>query len=158
MMREYFTETFTTSWTDLLKDLTTGNVKAFSKKFELLILDIFSVHDISKDEPERVYHAFVLGLLSSLQKDYEIKSNRESGLGRYDVCLFPKNIEGLAIILEFKKAQENEKDLKGLASSALLEIENLQYVTELKSRGVQKVLALGLAFQGKTVFIQDKLL
>ncbi|MES2198995.1 MAG: AAA family ATPase [Chlamydiota bacterium] len=158
MIREYLTEAYPTSWTDLLKDLTSGNVKAFSKKFELLILDIFSAHDIPNDEPERVYHAFVLGLLASLQKDYEIKSNRESGLGRYDVCLFPKDPKGLGIILEFKKAKEKEKDLKKLASSAIKQIQTLHYVTELKSRGIQKILALGMAFQGKVVNIQDKLL
>ena len=118
-------------------------------------MDIFSAHDIPKDEPERVYHAFVLGLLSSLQKDYEIKSNKESGLGRYDVCLFPKNAKGLGIILEFKKAKEGS-DLKELADLALTQIETLHYVTELKSRGIQKILALGMAFRGKLVNIQNK--
>ncbi len=156
MLREYFTEAFPTSWSDLLKDLIAGNVSAFTKKFELLILDIFSVHDSSKEEPERVYHAFVLGLLVSLQKDYEIKSNRESGLGRYDVCLFPKNLDGLGIVLEFKKAKDGEKDLKELAMEAVAQIEKLQYITELKSRGINKILALGLAFQGKNVFVCHK--
>ena len=155
MIREHLTEAYSTSWTDLLQDLTSGNVKAFSLKFEQLIMDIFSAHDIPKDEPERVYHAFVLGLLSSLQKDYEIKSNRESGLGRYDVCLFPKNVKGLGIILEFKKAKEGS-DLKELADLAITQIETLHYVTELKSRGIQKILALGMAFQGKVVNIQNK--
>ena len=156
MMREYFTETFATSWTDLLHHLVTGNVEAFSEEFQELILDVFSVHDIPKNAPERVYHAFVLGLLASLKGTYEIKSNRESGLGRYDVCLIPKNREKLGIILEFKKAQKKEEDLKALASSAITQIQSLHYVTELKSRGVQKILALGMAFQGKLVCIEDK--
>ena len=159
MIQDYFTETFSISLPSLLKTLIEGNVRAFSKDFEQLVMNIFSSHDIPKDEPERVYHAFVLGLLSSLQDEgYEIKSNRESGLGRYDVCLFPKNPERLGIILEFKKAKEEEKNLKELASSAITQIQTLRYITELKSRGVQKILALGMVFQGKLVCIQDKLL
>ena len=121
-------------------------------------MEIFSSHDISKNAPERVYHAFVLGLLVSLKETYEIKSNRESGIGRFDVCLFPKNLEDFGIILEFKKAKKGEKDLESLAELALRQIESLHYVTELNSRGVQKVLALGLAFQGKQVFIREKFL
>jgi hypothetical protein len=156
LMREYFNEIFPSSWEDLLQDLITGNTKRFSEKFSLLILEIFSSHDIPKEEPERVYHAFMLGLLVSLQKDYEIKSNRESGLGRYDLCLFPKKPNTLGIILELKKAK-NSEDLKELASSAITQIEKLEYMTELKSRGIQKILALGIAFQGKSVSLQDKL-
>ncbi|MES2199687.1 MAG: AAA family ATPase [Chlamydiota bacterium] len=156
MIQDYFVETFSTPLSDLLQDLIAGNVKAFSRKFEKLIMDIFSVHDIPKDEPERVYHAFILGLLASLEEEnYEIKSNRESGLGRYDVCLFPKDAKRLGIILEFKKAKE-EENLKELANSAIMQIQTLHYVTELKSRGVQKILALGMAFHGKLVSIQDK--
>jgi len=159
MIQDYFTEAFSTPLSDLLEDLIKGNVKAFSKKFQELIMEIFSVHDIHKDAPERVYHAFVLGLLASLEEEgYEIKSNRESGVGRYDVCLFPKDPERLGIIFEFKKAQEEEKDLKKLASFSITQIEELHYVTELKSRGVKKILALGMAFQGKLVCIENKLL
>ena len=111
---------------------------------------------ICQEEPERVYHAFVLGLLASLEEEnYEIKSNRESGLGRYDVCLLPKNAKGLGIVLEFKKAKKGS-DLKEVADLAITQIETLHYVTELKSRGIQKILALGMAFQGKLVNIQNK--
>jgi hypothetical protein len=157
MIQEYFTETFFVPLPDLLHDLCAGNVLAFSKKFEQLIMNVFSAHDIPKEDPERVYHAFVLGLLSSLQdQNYEIKSNRESGLGRYDVCLFPKAPGGLGVILEFKKAGEEEKDLKRLAVSAIAQIEKLQYVTELQARGTEKILALGFAFQGKVVSIEHK--
>jgi hypothetical protein len=159
MIQEYLSDTFSTSMPALLTDLIAGNVKAFSRKFEELIMSIFSSHDVPKEEPERVYHAFVLGLLSSLEEEnYEIKSNRESGLGRYDVCLFPKNPERLGLLLEFKKAKEQETDLQTLADSAIAQIETLHYVTELKSRGVSKILALGMAFQGKKVVIQHSFL
>ena len=158
MIKEYFTNTFFDTWSDLLRALIIGDVETFSEEFQKIIMDIFSSHDISKNAPERVYHAFVLGLLVSLKETYEIKSNRESGIGRFDVCLFPKNLEDFGIILEFKKAKKGEKDLESLAELALRQIESLHYVTELNSRGVQKVLALGLAFQGKQVFIREKFL
>ena len=88
----------------------------------------------------------------------EMRSNRESGLGRYDVCLFPKDpIKGPSIILEFKKAKEGE-DLSILAQSAILQIEKLEYMTDLKGRGIQKILALGMAFHGKHVFVQNKVI
>ena len=158
-IQDYFIETCSIPLPDLLRDLITGNVKAFSEKFQEMILNIFSTHDIPKGAPERVYHAFVLGLLASLPEEgYELKSNRESGLGRYDVCLFPKDPKGLGIILEFKKAEKGQKNLKELATLAITQIQSLQYVTELKSRGVQRILALGMAFQGKLVSIQDKFL
>jgi hypothetical protein len=157
MIQDFFSETFYTPLPDLLQDLCAGNVEDFSKKFEQLIMNVFSSHDIPKEEPERVYHVFVLGLLSSLQEqNYDIKSNRESGLGRYDVCLFPKDPAGLGIILEFKKAGDEEKDLKKLALSAVAQIEKLQYVSDLKSKGIEKILALGFAFQGKLVSIEHK--
>ena len=156
MTKEYFTNTFFETWSDLLRALITGDVETFSEEFQEIIMEIFSSHDISKNAPERVYHAFVLGLLVSLKETYEIKSNRESGLGRFDVCLFPENPEDLGIVLEFKKAKKEEKDLEGLADLALRQIETLHYVTELKSRGVKKILALGMAFQGKQVFIRNK--
>ena len=124
-----------------------------NQEFQKIIMEIFSSHDVSKNAPERVYHAFVLGLFASLRESYEIKSNRESRLGRFDVCLFPKNLSDLGIILEFKKAKKNE-NLKTLAASAILQIEDLHYVTELRSRNIQKILALGMAFHSKTVAIQ----
>ncbi len=157
MIRDYFIDVFFAPIPDLLRDLVQGDVNAFSAKFKQLIMNVFSSHDIPKEEPERVYHAFVLGLLASLgQENYEIKSNRESGLGRYDVCLFPKQSDKLGIVLEFKKAKEGE-DLSLLADSAIAQIEKLKYMTELKSRGVQKILTLGMAFHGKNVHIHHKI-
>ena len=130
-----------------------GNEKIM-KKYRLLLL-------ITKNSLKKAILIQIrqrLGLLAPLQEEsYEIKSKRESGHGRYDVCLFPKNPEGLGIILEFKKAKEDEKNLQELARLALLQTEKLQHVTELKSRGIQKILALGVAFQGKNVSVEDKI-
>ena len=157
LVQDYFTDTFLDSWSDLLKALITGDVPTFSEEFQKIIMEMFSVHDLPKNASERVYHAFVLGLLTSLRESYEIRSNRESGLGRYDVCLFPKNSTNLGILLEFKKAKEGE-DLQKLSIEAIEQIQALHYVTELHSRGVQKILILGMAFQGKLICIQEKFL
>ncbi len=74
----------------LLNSLTTGNVEAFSDLFQEFVLSSMSYFDISGDEPEKIYHAFILGMMVYLNQDYEIRSNRESGFRRYDVMLIPK--------------------------------------------------------------------
>ncbi|MES2200462.1 MAG: AAA family ATPase, partial [Chlamydiota bacterium] len=105
----------------LLQSLTTGDIPVFTEMLQTLILNTMSYYDVPKDEPERVYHAFVLGLLVSLEETYEVKSNRESGFGRYDVCLIPKDPLGLGIILECKKVKEAES-LSLAAEDALKQI------------------------------------
>lgn len=157
MIQDYFSNQFHESWTNLIKNLLNGNIEAFSEEFKELIMEMFSVHDVPKTASEQVYHAFVLGLFASIRESYEIKSNRESGLGRYDICLFPKNLKHLGFILEFKKAQ-NDEDLDKLAKTALDQIEDLSYITDLKARKVSTVLAIGIAFQGKKVSIKHKFL
>ncbi len=116
-----------------------------------------SVFDVPAEESEKIYHAFILGMMIGLKDQYEIKSNRESGLGRYDVMLIPKNANDLGIIMEFKKIGRFEKiDLEGAVISALKQIEDKQYVQELLDRGVHRVLYLGFAFEGKQVLIRSK--
>lgn len=104
------------------------------------------------------YHGLVLGLLVENSRDYILCSNRESGYGRYDVILEPKNGKGMAVILEFKvfNARRGEKNLKDTVESALQQIEDMRYETELRTRGipVQNILKYGLVFQGKECLIQ----
>ncbi len=71
--------------------------------FKKFLLSAFSFFDVSVDEPEKIYHSFVLGMLIGLKYRYEVKSNRESGYGRYDVMLIPKNPQDLGVVFEFKK-------------------------------------------------------
>lgn len=143
--------------TTLLESLTLGNIEVFSKMFQMFVVNCMSFYDIAQDQPEKVYHAFVLGLLISLNKTHEVKSNRESGFGRYDVCLIPKDPSLLGILIEFKKVDESESLEKG-AEDALKQIEEKNYEAELKSRGIKNMLALGMAFQGKRVFIKKRIL
>jgi hypothetical protein len=141
----------------LLNSLINGDVDTFSQLFQEFVLSSFSMFDITQEEPEKVYHAFVLGMLIGLKDRYEVKSNRESGLGRYDVMLVPKNPSDLGIILEFKKVGRFEKtDLETAVISALKQIDDKHYVQELLDRGIKRILKLGLAFEGKRMLIRAK--
>lgn len=121
------------------------------------MLSSVSLFDVGTEEPEKIYHAFVLGMLIGLKDKYEVKSNRESGYGRYDVMLIPKNPNDLGIIMEFKKVDRFEKiTLEKAVASALKQIEEKNYAQELKDRGVNRILVLGFAFKAKKVLIRSK--
>ncbi len=140
----------------LLSSLTSGDLDTFSRIFQKFLLSAVSVFDVSSEQPEKIYHAFVLGMLIGLSDRYEVKSNRESGYGRYDVMLIPKNHKDLGIVMEFKKIDEFETiDLESAAASALQQIEQKCYAQELHDRGVKRILKLALAFKGKRVLIRS---
>ncbi|MCX6990148.1 MAG: AAA family ATPase [Chlamydiae bacterium] len=141
----------------LLSSLTCGDIDTFSQLFKEFMISSVSVFDVPSEESEKIYHAFVLGLLIGLKDQYEVKSNRESGLGRYDVMLIPKNPNDLGIVMEFKKVGRFEKiDLENAVTSALKQIEDRKYAQELLDRGVKRILYLGFAFEGKEVLIRSK--
>ena len=117
-------------------------------------------HPSERTQPERFYHGFVLGLLVELRDIYEVKSNRESGYGRYDVMLIPKNNDKKynAIIIEFKVFDScDESTLEDTAKSALRQIEEKDYDAELVSIGIPKerIRHYGFAFEGKKVLIME---
>lgn len=141
----------------LLGSLTSGDIDTFSQLFKEFMVSSVSVFDVPAEESEKIYHAFVLGMLIGLKDQYEVKSNRESGLGRYDVMLIPKDVHNLGIIMEFKKVGPFEEiDLESAVVSALKQIEDKKYAQELMDRGVNRVLYLGFAFKGKQVLIRSK--
>ena len=108
--------------------------------------------------PERFYHGFVLGLLVDRADGYLVKSNRESGYGRYDVVLEPKNVKDTAVIMEFKVFREGklEKTLEDTAKQALRQIEEKKYEEDLLQRGISEehILKYGFAFQGEKCLIR----
>ncbi len=120
------------------------------------IINTISVYDLPNNEPEKSYHLFVLGLLVLLSDTYQVKSNRESGLGRYDIMLIPKNKKDLGIIIEFKKVSSSDKSLEKSAQRALDQIEEKNYVQELKDLDIKHIKFLGIAFQGKKVLVKSK--
>ena len=106
---------------------------------------------------EGFYHGLVLGLIALMDNEYKIKSNRESGKGRYDICLFPREQQYPGIIMELKwKSKLDENALDALAQEAFQQIEEMAYDSEMKQDGIQEILKFGIAFSGKCVMIVDK--
>ena len=127
-------------------------------------MQTFSFFDMGKKtaeqaEPERFYHGFVLGLMVDLADKYRITSNRESGLGRYDIMLEPLEENKRAYVIEFKVHKaKREKNLEETAQNALQQIVERNYDAELLTRGIRKedIRHLGFAFSGKTVLIEQE--
>lgn len=141
----------------LLNSLIEGDINTFSQIFQEFLLSVVSYFDIPAEEPEKVYHAFVLGMLLGLKGRYEVKSNRESGYGRYDVLLIPLDPKDLGIVLEFKKIGPfDTSTLEEGIESAFKQIEDKHYASELQDRNIHRILYMGLAFKGKQVLIRSK--
>jgi hypothetical protein len=158
MVLDWFESTIhDTKYRELLDSLVNGDVATFSRIFKNFLDSSVSLFDVTAEEPEKTYHAFVLGMLVGLKDRYEVKSNRESGYGRYDVMLIPKDPADLGLVMEFKKVDSSEKtSLETAAKSALKQIDDKNYTQELLDRGVNRILYLGLAFKSKKVLIVHK--
>ena len=108
--------------------------------------------DVGENTAENFYHAFVLGMLVGLKDTYYIKSNRESGEGRYDVMLEPKDKKENSFIMEFKVYKEDdEKTIEETIENAKKQIEEKGYEAELQERGCTKITKMVYAFKGKEV-------
>jgi len=138
--------------------LTQGLINDFAQYLQKYLLETASYFDSSGTEPEKFYHGFVLGLMVTLSESHEIQSNRESGFGRYDVMLIPKDPEQLGIILEFKTVREPDADLKQAAIKAVEQITQRRYEITLKQKGIHRMVKVGLAFRGKEVEVYSVLL
>lgn len=104
---------------------------------------------------ESFYHGLMLGLIALMDNRYKIKSNRESGDGRYDISLFPKEERNPGIIMELKwKKALSTEELDRLAEDALVQIEDMRYDSEMKEGGIKEILKFGIAFTGKNVCIK----
>ena len=105
---------------------------------------------------EGFYHGLVLGLVALMDDQYKIRSNRESGDGRYDISLIPRDLKYPGIIMELKSDKGlDEKKLAALSKEALKQIDDNRYDTEMREEGIEAILKLGIAFSGKKVKIQD---
>jgi len=113
---------------------------------------MFSYMDVGENTAENFYHAFVLGMLVGLKDTYYINSNRESGFGRYDIMLEPKDKNGNSFIMEFKVLKNGEeKTLKETIENAKKQIEEKKYEESLKERGFKNITKMVYAFNGKEV-------
>lgn len=162
MVKNWFSKTGG-DYNAFIKAMLNDDIEAMNAYMNRISMRIFSYFDVGKKsskmlEPERFYHGFVLGLLVELMDRYEIKSNRESGFGRYDVMLRPRNVKDKAIIMEFKViSPKKEKSLEETAQNALEQIKEKNYKEELIEAGISEnnIKAYGFAFEGKNVLISD---
>lgn len=152
-----------TNYNQFIKALLKNDIDALNYYMYQITMATFSYFDVDgaeggKSEPERFYHGFVLGLIAEQTDIYEIRSNRESGFGRYDVMMIPKKRDNRypAVIMEFKVRNAiKEVNLEASVQAARKQIEEKNYDAELLARGFKKeeILHYGFAFEGKKILI-----
>lgn len=148
-------------YNDFIKALLSDDIDYMNQYMSQIALQTFSSFDTGNKpsdeaQPERFYHGFVLGLIVDLSSQYHITSNRESGLGRYDIMMEPLNQQQNAIIMEFKVFNpRKETTLLDTVNHALQQIHDKKYDTELIAKGIAKenIRHYGFAFRGKDVLI-----
>ena len=163
MVKGWFSgDSVQTVYNDFIQAMLDDNVRMMNAFMNKVALHTFSSFDSGNKpseeaEPERFYHGFVLGMVVNMADAYEVRSNRESGFGRYDVMLEPRNQDGKAFIFEFKvlNPYEDEQTLADTLAAAHRQIEEKKYETELIARGFapERIRKYGFAFQGKQCLI-----
>ncbi len=136
---------------DMLDSMLAGDLDEFDMNLESILRNNVSYHDTANGES--FYHGMMLGFCVLLKDTHIVKSNRESGYGRFDLALLPKSPEGQGVILEFKRA-ESESQLHDKAKEALQQIEDMDYLTELQEKQIHKVWKYGIAFYGKRIAME----
>ncbi len=158
-------QTPASAYNAFIRALLSGDVEAMNAYMNRITSTTFSFFDTGngsteESEPERFYHGFVLGLMVDLSKRYKITSNRESGYGRYDVMLEPRNKEDDAIIIEFKVCRKaKNQTLEAAVKEAVQQIEEKNYAANLVDTGIslERIRKYGFAFEGKKVLIGSAL-
>lgn len=148
----------------LTRALLTGDVDTLEEQLQAFTTNLLSYHDVGHGRghprspalrPEQVYHAFVIGLLATLEPAYEVRSNRESGQGRPDLLIRPRRAAGPGVVMELKVARHGKKTLDQALADGLKQMRRRDYVAELTAAGVAPVHALVAAFDGKKVKVRS---
>ena len=139
---------------DLMEALTENRIEDYEETLQDILLKSVSYNDTKKGN-EAFYHGFILGMSLYLEGEYIVKSNIESGLGRYDVSIEPKNKNKRGYILEFK-ATDNVDKLEEISKEALKQIEEGKYSSILRQTNTKEILYLGIAFCGKQIKVSYK--
>ncbi len=135
--------------------LSTGNEADVQELLEGFVINHMSSWDLPEQESERSYHMFVLGLLVTLADRYHITSNTETGFGRCDIMLIPRDHSKPGILIEFKKiGAKGKESLEEMAEKALTQIKEKRYEQKLFSEGVSNIIAYGISFKGKQVLVK----
>ena len=136
---------------EMLNALKKKDEEIFTERLQTIFNVSISYYDVGKEE--KYYHNILLGMILSLQKEYDITSNRESGSGRYDIVLEPKDRNKTAFVLEFKVG-DNEEELEKLSQVAIEQIEKKEYASSMKAKGINDILAVGIAFYKKKIRVK----
>lgn len=162
MFKGWFEDSMS-NYNEFIEALLKGSLKEMNIYMNDIALTTFSSFDTGKhpskrSQPERFYHGFVLGLLVELRDTYDVRSNRESGYGRYDIMLIPHDKKNDAIVMEFKVHEADEEaSLEDTVQAALKQIREKKYDAELLAIGMKKenIRHYGFAFEGKKVLIGE---
>ena len=138
----------------LMEALTENRIDEYEERLQEILLTSVSYNDTKKGN-EAFYHGLIMGMGLYLEGEYITKSNIESGLGRYDFVIEPKNKTKRAFIMEFK-ATDSIENLEEISKEALKQIENKKYDVSLKQNGVKDITYMGIAFCGKQIKISYK--
>lgn len=159
--KRFISEWFTNYYSDheiniLCRSFLSGELDNLQILLQKFVKNSMSFFDVSGEEPEKVYHAFVLGLLIHIRSTHRVKSNAESGLDRYDIMLIPKDDSKTGAIIEFKKVYRKvlKENLETACDSALRQIDEKDYASELEELGVVIIYKYGIAFEGKEVLVK----
>ena len=135
--------------------LLAGDVETFERGLGTILKNTLSYHDLGGEQPERVYQAFVLGLLVHLTATHEVTSNRESGYGRCDVLVFPRQAGQPGVVMELKVVNKKKREtVKGGLDAALTQIRDRDYAAGLRARGADPVREMAAVFDGKRVWVR----
>ena len=142
------------------EQLTNNEIKKFEKGFKKIIGDTFSYYDLD-GEAEKVYQSYVLGLLALIGDDYIIKSNRESGEGRYDIMLIPHDRTKNGVVIEIKQISKGKREsqksfvkrINETIAAAASQIDQNQYCKELIDHQISNIIKLPIVFAGKEPFV-----
>ena len=130
------------NFTKIMRALINGNIKGLEKKLNEVLRESTSYFDTGK---ESFYHGMIFGIFLYLEEKYYVTSNKESGFGRYDMMIEPKDKDSKGFIIEFK-VSETEDNLEKRAKEALKQIKNRKYTTELRKKGIKDIVSIGIAF------------
>ena len=137
----------------LRRALLSGDAEGLGDELSAFTASVLSYHDTAR-RPEQVYHAFVIGLLAALDPEYEVRDNRESGKGRPDVMIRPKQAGNPGAVLELKVARPGKKTLDEALAEGVAQIQERDYASELRAAGASPVHAFAVAFDGKEVRVR----
>ena len=161
LIEGWFDETVVGYYSDFIKSFLNCDTDSMNEYMNRIVFSSISTFDSAYNEddflaPEKFYHGLVLGMLVELRERYAVKSNRESGFGRYDIMLVPHDTKDRAFIIEFKVVNKNKKETLEIAlTNALAQIEEKKYEQELLDLGAtdDNIIKYGFAFEGKKVLI-----